>query len=75
VGAADVPVAEQDGVVWLWPGDAGPTGRPPRTPEIGSGRWETISTGPMDVAASARLLIENLFDLTHFYPLHARLRR
>jgi hypothetical protein len=25
----------------------------------------------MEIAATARLLIENLFDLTHFYPLHA----
>ena len=25
----------------------------------------------MKVAGNARLLIENLFDLTHFYPLHA----
>ena len=25
----------------------------------------------MEVAANARLMIENLFDLTHFYPLHA----
>ena len=64
-------VTEQDGVVWLWPGDAEPAGRPPRTAEIGSPDWETSSTEPMEVAASARLLIENLFDLTHFYPLHA----
>jgi phenylpropionate dioxygenase-like ring-hydroxylating dioxygenase large terminal subunit len=65
------PVAEQDGVVWLWPGDAEPAAAPPRTPEIGSAAWETISTEPMEIAANARLLIENLFDLTHFYPLHA----
>ena len=67
----EFPVTEQDGVVWLWPGDAEPAGNPPRTPEIGSADWETINTGAMEVAASARLLIENLFDLTHFYPLHA----
>lgn len=65
------PVTEQDGVVWLWPGDREPAGPPPRTPEIGSAGWETRCTEPMEVAASARLLIENLFDLTHFYPLHA----
>lgn len=65
------PVAEQDGVVWLWPGEGDPAGPPPRTPEIGSPDWETINTEPMEVAASARLLVENLFDLTHFYPLHA----
>lgn len=65
------PVVEQDGVVWLWPGDREPAGSPPRTPEIGADDWETISTEPMEVAANARLMIENLFDLTHFYPLHA----
>ena len=64
------PVVEQDGLVWLWPGDGDP-GDAPRTPELASPEWETISTEPMRVAANARLLIENLFDLTHFYPLHA----
>ncbi|MDQ2812445.1 MAG: aromatic ring-hydroxylating dioxygenase subunit alpha [Actinomycetota bacterium] len=65
------PVREQDGVVWLWPGDREPPASPPPTPEIGASDWETIRTEPMEVAANARLLIENLFDLTHFYPLHA----
>jgi phenylpropionate dioxygenase-like ring-hydroxylating dioxygenase large terminal subunit len=64
------PVCEQDGLVWLWPGDDEP-GDVARTPEIASPDWDTISTEPMHVAANARLLIENLFDLTHFYPLHA----
>jgi phenylpropionate dioxygenase-like ring-hydroxylating dioxygenase large terminal subunit len=64
------PVVEQDGLVWLWPGDGEP-GEVVRTPELASPDWETISTEPMQVAANARLLIENLFDLTHFYPLHA----
>ena len=64
------PVCEQDGLVWLWPGDDEP-GEVARTPEIASPDWDTISTEPMHVAANARLLIENLFDLTHFYPLHA----
>lgn len=65
------PVIEQDGVIWVWPGDATPAVRPPATPEIGSADWETMNTEPMEVQANARLLIENLFDLTHFYPLHA----
>jgi vanillate O-demethylase monooxygenase subunit len=64
------PVVEQDGLVWLWPGDGDP-GEVPRTPELASPEWETLATEPMRVAANARLLIENLFDLTHFYPLHA----
>jgi vanillate O-demethylase monooxygenase subunit len=67
------PLVEQDGIVWLWPGDPELAGTVeiPRTPEIASEEWETIGTEPMKVAGNARLLIENLFDLTHFYPLHA----
>ncbi|MGH9104108.1 MAG: Rieske 2Fe-2S domain-containing protein [Acidimicrobiales bacterium] len=69
------PAVEQDGMVWLWPGEGpgegpGATG-PPRTPEVASPEWETLHTEAMEVAADARLLIENLLDLTHFYPLHA----
>lgn len=68
-----VPVREQDGVVWLWPGDptrADEVG-PPRTPEVTSP--ELVSVGspePLRVPANVLLLIENLLDITHFYPLH-----
>jgi len=67
------PLVERDGVVWLWPGEPelADESRIPPTPEIASDEWETINTEPMPVAANARLLVENLFDLTHFYPLHA----
>jgi phenylpropionate dioxygenase-like ring-hydroxylating dioxygenase large terminal subunit len=66
------PVVEQDGLVWVWPGDpAGMAGvRPPRLPEIADPAWETADTGPMPIAANSLLLIENLLDITHFYPLH-----
>lgn len=66
------PVREQDGIVWVWTGasEPEPGHEPPRTPEVGDGGWETRKTEPMHVAANYRLLIENLFDLTHFYPLH-----
>jgi vanillate O-demethylase monooxygenase subunit len=67
------PVREQDGVVWLWPGEAEAAGNidPPRTPEISS--ENTISIGspePLHVPANYMLLIENLLDITHFFPLH-----
>lgn len=67
------PTIEQDGLVWVWPGDPSRADntQPPPTPEIDSDDWETGNTEPMHVAASARLLIENLLDLTHFYPLHS----
>ena len=66
------PVVEQDGLVWVWPGDPARIGnvRPPRTPEIGSSDWDSVGSEPIHVPANYRLLIENLLDITHFYPLH-----
>lgn len=68
-----VPVKEQDGVVWVWPGDAAQAARlePPRTPEIVDP--DRIAVGPPEpvrVPANYLLLIENLLDISHFYPLH-----
>lgn len=67
-----VPVIEQDGLVWIWPGDPekSSAAHPPRLPEIADAAWETADTGPMPVPANSLLLIENLLDITHFYPLH-----
>jgi vanillate O-demethylase monooxygenase subunit len=67
-----LPIREQDGLVWVWAGDAAMAGNsaPPRIPEIGDSRWESIVVGPMEVPANYLLLIENLLDITHFYPLH-----
>ena len=66
------PVIEQDGLVWVWPGDPekAAAARPPRLPEIADPARETADTGPMAVPANTVLLIENLLDITHFYPLH-----
>lgn len=66
------PVIEQDGLVWIWPGDPdkAETRKPPRVPEVGSDKWESICVGPMNVDSNYLLLIENLLDITHFYPLH-----
>lgn len=66
------PIIEQDGLVWIWPGDPArsETRKPPRVPEVGDDRWESITVGPMQVSANYLLLIENLLDITHFYPLH-----
>ena len=66
------PVVEQDGLVWIWPGDPAKAAEagPPRLPEIADPAWETADTGPMAVPANTMLLIENLLDITHFYPLH-----
>ena len=66
------PVIEQDGVVWVWPGSADRMGkaRPPRTPEFVDENFESYTCSPIKVPANYRLLIENLLDITHFYPLH-----
>jgi phenylpropionate dioxygenase-like ring-hydroxylating dioxygenase large terminal subunit len=68
-----VPVCEQDGVVWVWPGSPAGAQRfaPPRTPEVNDA--DNLSIGspePLRVPANYLLLIENLLDITHFYPLH-----
>lgn len=67
------PVVERDGYVWIWLGEEelASSTPPPMTPELGSTDWETRNSPPVEVAANYRLLLENLFDLTHFYPLHA----
>ena len=66
------PVIEEDGLVWIWPGDPAKadTARQPRLPEIADPAWETADTGPIAVPANSLLLIENLLDISHFYPLH-----
>lgn len=66
------PVIEQDGLVWVWTGNPARRSlfQPPRTPEIADAKWEAIDSGPMAIPANSLLLIENLLDITHFYPLH-----
>lgn len=66
------PLIEQDGMVWVWPGDPEKCNdrKPPRAEEIVDDEWETIDSGPMEVPSNSLLLIENLLDITHFYPLH-----
>jgi phenylpropionate dioxygenase-like ring-hydroxylating dioxygenase large terminal subunit len=68
-----VPLIEQDGLVWVWPGDPAKSdaSRPPRIPEMADESWDTADVnGAMHVPANYMLLIENLLDITHFYPLH-----
>ena len=66
------PIMEQNGLIWVWPGDPAKSNlcKPPLVPEIDDDEWETIDSGPMEVTANYLLLIENLLDITHFYPLH-----
>ncbi len=66
------PIIEQDGVVWIWAGHAERASlfQPPRTPEIADPAWESVDSGAMHIPANYVLVIENLLDITHFYPLH-----
>ncbi|MBS0445883.1 MAG: Rieske 2Fe-2S domain-containing protein [Proteobacteria bacterium] len=65
------PVIEQDGLVWVWMGVGEPGApRPPHVPEMQSAGWECIHQPNNTVAANYLLLIENLLDISHFYPLH-----
>lgn len=66
------PVVEQDGLVWLWPGDPGlvSQAKPPRVPELADPHYEAVISEPIYVRANSRLLLENLLDITHFFPLH-----
>jgi phenylpropionate dioxygenase-like ring-hydroxylating dioxygenase large terminal subunit len=65
------PIVEQDGLVWIWMGDeANPALRPPRVPELVSDDWETVRVQGIEVPTNYLLLIENLLDISHFYPLH-----
>lgn len=80
----DIPIAsaiklrgyelvEQDGLVWIWPGDAAKSVgiKPPRIPELLDPGYEAvIADPPVQIRANYRLLIENILDITHFYPLH-----
>ena len=64
-------VREKDGIVWVWPGDKTKIGNiePIDTPEVSSPDWDTIH-GEIIVKGNSVLMIENVLDLTHFYPLH-----
>lgn len=66
------PIVEQDGIVWIWPGNPAlsASAQPPRTPELVDEGYESIGSPPMTIPANYLLLIENLLDITHFYPLH-----
>lgn len=66
------PVIEQQGAVWIWPGDPAAIGdtQPTPTPELTDPDWEHV-TGSFVVNANSILMIENLLDTSHFYPLHA----
>ena len=66
------PIIEQDNLVWIWTGNEkrATEFQPPRTPEIADSAWGSVNSEQITVPANFLLIIENLLDITHFYPLH-----
>ena len=67
------PITEQDGLVWIWPGDPAKAAgvEAPRIPEMIDPHYEVVvADPPVTLRANYRLLMENVLDITHFYPLH-----
>jgi phenylpropionate dioxygenase-like ring-hydroxylating dioxygenase large terminal subunit len=60
------PVREQDGLVWVWFGEAGLADlrRPPSVPWLADGSWATLGA-EWTTAADFLLLHENFADITH----------
>lgn len=68
-----LPIKENEGLIWIWPGDPDQSEnlQVPPTPEIVDQTKDVaFSVNPIIVEANYVLLIENLLDTTHFYPLH-----
>lgn len=65
------PVAEVDGMVWVWIGDPelADTDVIPRAPHLVEGGWVTVR-GMEPIDADYRLLVDNLLDLSHETYLH-----
>ncbi|WP_338703182.1 aromatic ring-hydroxylating dioxygenase subunit alpha [Streptomyces sp. Q6] len=65
------PVAEVDGMVWVWVGDpeAADTAAIPRAPHLVEDGWVTVQ-GMEPIDADYMLLVDNLMDLSHETYLH-----
>lgn len=63
------PVAERDGLVWVWPGAAAPLGLIPDLSVNVAPGWASVGA-VMDCAAEYRLMIDNLLDLSHVAFVH-----
>lgn len=65
------PLLEQDGMIWLWMGEASAavSKTPPPFPFLQQEGWATIS-GYLKVAANYELVTDNLMDLSHTEFLH-----
>lgn len=72
VRARSFPVVELHGAIWLWPGRADLADVSEVPPFVGyhAGDW-AMTPGQMDYAAPARLIHDNLLDLSHVSYVHA----
>jgi len=69
------PVLEAGPLIWIWPGDPALAAQTPLPDQasigIGAEGWETDCVQRLDLEARAQILIDNLFDLSHFGFVHA----
>jgi vanillate O-demethylase monooxygenase subunit len=72
VRAKSYPLAEAHSAVWLWPGDPARADLAMVPPFVGyrSESW-AMTPGRLDYAAPARLIHDNLLDLSHIAYVHA----
>jgi phenylpropionate dioxygenase-like ring-hydroxylating dioxygenase large terminal subunit len=70
------PLAERDGIVWIWMGEPGREDSVaiPVFPAFGDDRRFALAAGHIRVAANFQLVTDNLLDLSHVEFLHSALR-
>ncbi|RZI70401.1 MAG: aromatic ring-hydroxylating dioxygenase subunit alpha, partial [Rubrivivax sp.] len=61
------PLVEQNGLIWIWPGEATPDVQPPAYPWHGDWLWKG---GLFHYEAAYELIHDNLLDLSHLGYVH-----
>lgn len=67
--ARPYPVLEQQGYVWVWPGDAEATGQPFQFPHLGESGWITFRMRTR-FDSSVEACLENFLDCPHTATVH-----
>lgn len=67
--ARSYAVLEQQGYVWVWPGEAGATGQPFQFPHLGESNWITFHMSTR-FESSVEACLENFLDCPHTATVH-----